>query len=282
MKDNKILSLEQIYYRYSGIGGTDSYVLENITLDIHPNDCLAIVGASGSGKTTLIQHFTGLLKPEKGRVLFKGEDIWGKKFDRDQLHKSIGIVFQFPETQLFEETVYKDVAFGPANLGLQGQRLDEAVKQAMEAVELDWEEFGRRSPFKLSEGEKRRAAIAGVLAMEPEVIVLDEPTAGLDPKGVRRISSILQRLLQNGKTVVIVTHNMDVVYSLCNRVLVLQRGKRAFDGSPGLLFQDKDLLDLAGLDVPLVLRAQKEFGTSLPPELQSVKSISQLIDFLQN
>ena len=275
-----ILAFHNIFFKYTGIGGSRVYVLNDISFSIAQNESVAIVGASGSGKTTLIQHFTGLLKPTNGQVLFEGKDILGKKYPLAALRKRIGIVFQFPESQLFEETVFKDVGFGPQNLGFSAQQIEKTVKNSLRAVDLDPEEFGERSPFKLSEGEKRRVAIAGVLAMQPDVIVLDEPTAGLDPQGVRKIIDIIFRLLQNGKTVVVVTHNMDFVLSISTRVLVLEAGRLIFDEKPQQLFASKDILERTGLELPLLIQAQLEYGDNLPPRLKSLKNTHELLSLI--
>ena len=209
------LQLINIAFKYKGIGASENYVLHDINLEFNKSECTAVVGPSGSGKTTLIQHFTGLLKPDVGKVLFNDVDIWSKKYSFQELRRKIGIVFQFPESQLFEETVYKDVAFGPTNLGVNASEIPDRVYAALEAVEIKPDKFKDRSPFKLSEGEKRRVAIAGILAMDPEMIVFDEPTAGLDPRGVRRMENLVERLIGAGKSVVLITHNMDFCRSGC-------------------------------------------------------------------
>ena len=278
--EKSLIEFKNVFYKYTGISASDGYVLNDITFSIGNTESIAIVGASGSGKTTLIQHFTGLLKPYKGNVLFEGKDISVKKYPLSILRKKIGLVFQFPESQLFEETVFKDVGFGPQNLGFSSAEIKESVYRSLLDVDLDPKSFWERSPFKLSEGEKRRIAIAGVLAMQPEIIVLDEPTAGLDPQGVRKITDIINRLLQNGKTVVVITHNMDFVSSISTRVLVLEFGRLIFDGLPGKLFLSKDILERTGLELPHLIQAQLALGDKLPPHLKTLKNTHELLSLI--
>ena len=278
--EKSLIEFKNVFYKYTGISASDGYVLNDITFSIGNTESIAIVGASGSGKTTLIQHFTGLLKPYKGNVLFEGKDISVKKYPLSILRKKIGLVFQFPESQLFEETVFKDVGFGPQNLGFSSAEIKESVYRSLLDVDLDPKSFWERSPFKLSEGEKRRIAIAGVLAMQPEIIVLDEPTAGLDPQGVRKITDIINWLLQNGKTVVVITHNMDFVSSISTRVLVLEFGRLIFDGLPGKLFLSKDILERTGLELPHLIQAQLALGDKLPPHLKTLKNTHELLSLI--
>jgi energy-coupling factor transport system ATP-binding protein len=279
--DKPSIEFKNVYYKYTGISASKNWVLNDISFSIAENESIAIVGASGSGKTTLIQHFTGLLKPKSGHVLYCGKDISGKKYPLADLRKKIGIVFQFPEAQLFEETVFKDVGFGPHNLGYSSEQIEDSVYRSLSDVDLDPEEFNNRSPFKLSEGEKRRVAIAGVLAMQPDIVVFDEPTAGLDPHGVGKIVDIINRLLQNGKTVIVITHNMDFVLSISTRVLVLESGSLILDGQPNRLFLAKDILERTGLELPHLIQAQMEFGDKLPPQLKTLKNSRQLLSLIK-
>ncbi len=274
-----ILELRNITFKYQGIGASPRNVLNNISLKLGRIECVALVGPSGSGKTTLIQHFTGLLKPTAGQVLFHGRDIWSRRFNKAELRKRVGIVFQFPETQLFEETVEKDIAFGPRNLGVPADDIGRRVRDAMQAVDLS-EDFRQRSPFRLSEGEKRRAAIAGVLAMQPDMLVFDEPTAGLDPRGVQRFLDIVRRLLQS-KSIVIVTHNMDFVAEVADRVVALHDGSLMFDGSPRELFSDPQRVARMGLEMPTVSQvlAQRK---STPDFLKDVISFQEFKQRIYN
>ncbi|HOC89112.1 MAG TPA: ATP-binding cassette domain-containing protein [bacterium] len=272
------LQLRDLSFRYTGIGASDRMVLDRITLDLGGKPgCTAIVGPSGSGKTTLIQHFTGLLRPVSGTVRVDGEDIWSKGFDHTLLRRRIGLVFQFPEGQLFEETVARDIAFGPLNLGWPAERIEAAVEKAMRQVRLDAGRFRERSPFNLSEGEKRRVAIAGVLAMEPEMVVLDEPTAGLDPRGLRGVEELIEGLLDQGTAVVLITHNMDFVNDLAGRVLVMINGCIAFDGRPAELFADRTLLEAGSLEQPLFVQERAERGASWPAHLRGAGSLRALL-----
>jgi len=275
------LELKNVFFKYSGISGSDKNVLENISLRFDKNECVAILGPSGSGKTTLIQHFTGLLKPINGYVLYNGQDIWEKKFSFKDLRKKIGLVFQFPESQLFEETVFKDIAYGPQKLEFAESAIKLRVQNAMHAVGLDFALFSPRSPFKLSEGEKRRAAIAGILAMEPGMVVFDEPTAGLDSGGIRRFEGIVKKLLDNDTSVVLITHNMDFVALVAQRVILMIKGRILFDGKPIELFFNKKLMELSGLEVPGIVSFLKNFKQPLPEIINSTSGLNELLKRLK-
>ena len=276
------LTLENVSFQYTGIGASDAPVLRDISFTLRPHERLAIVGPSGSGKTTLIQHFTGLLKPTTGRVLVDGIDIHDKKYSLTLLRRRIGLVFQFPESQLFEETVYKDVAFGPVNLELSGEEVAQRVRLALSMTGLDGEAIAERSPFRLSEGEKRKVAIAGVLAMQPEMVVLDEPTAGLDPVGVQSMADLMHSLHDRGGTPVFITHNMDFVADVAQRVIVLSGGSILFDGTPERLFSQQSILATARLELPNFIQAFAPYRAALPQSFQSILSYRQLVRQLQN
>jgi len=271
------LKLKNVIFKYSGIGGSDKNVLDNISLDFNKSECVAILGPSGSGKTTLIQHFTGLLKPVSGQVLFNGQDIWAKNFSFKELRRQIGLVFQFPEAQLFEETVFKDIAYGPQKLGFTDSEIQTRAKNAMQAVGLDFDLFSPRSPFKLSEGEKRRAAIAGILAMEPGMVVFDEPTAGLDPGGIRRFEDSIKKLLNNGTSVVLITHNMDFVALIANRVILMVDGNIFFDGKPMELFNNNELMRASGIKVPGIVTFLKKLKEPLPEKISRSDGLNELL-----
>lgn len=224
------IEFKNVSFAYSGLTPVKKEVLKNISFKIDKNEFIALIGPSGSGKTTLLQHFTGLLKPTDGMILVDGQDIWQKKFFLSQLRKRIGLVFQFPETQLFEETVFDDIAYGPKNLKISQAEIEERVRGALKLVGLDFEQFKDRSPHHLSGGEKRRVAIAGILAMAPEMIILDEPTAGLDPAGCRRIVNILKELNRQNIPVMLSTHHLDLALEAADRIIVLSEGKILFDG----------------------------------------------------
>ncbi len=275
------LELQHVSFHYTGLSALSKDVLKDISLTIQDNECVAIVGPSGSGKTTLVQHFTGLLKPVSGKVFFNGDNIWQKKFSQAKLRKKIGIVFQFPETQLFEETVFRDIAFGPRHLGIPEEKISEHVHRALKSVQLAPDVFANRSPFELSEGEKRRVAIAGVLAMNPELVVFDEPTAGLDPRGVKDFTRLVRQLLYDNKGIVVITHNMDFVAEVAPRSVVLFQGEKIFDGGTRSLFRDEDLLERADLELPSLLQALKEQGDSVPPDFFQAMTLSEIKQIYQ-
>jgi energy-coupling factor transport system ATP-binding protein len=228
--------------------------LRGVSLRVAAGEVLSIVGPTGSGKSTLIQHFNGLLRPSHGTMLVAGEDLWAPRADRRGARRLIGLVFQFPEYQLFEDTVRRDVAYGPRNLGLPD---DEAVARAdgaLRDVGLDPDRFGARSPFSLSGGEMRRVALAGVLAMRPRVLVLDEPTAGLDPRARGELLDRIRALHTRGLTIVLVTHNMDEVALLAQRVVVLHGGRIAAEGAPREIFAREGDLRRWGLGLPQAAR----------------------------
>ena len=232
--------------------------LMEVTLEVLDGEWLSIIGPTGSGKTTLVQHFNGLLRPTSGRVLVDGEELWRRGVDLQTIRRKVGLIFQFPEFQLFEETVVADVGFGPRNLGWSDERISESVRRALISVQLDPERFGERSPLELSGGEKRRVAIAGVLAMTPGVIMLDEPTAGLDPQGAEQIVSILKGLHEDGSTIVLITHDMGLAASLSDRVAVLDEGRMSLVGPPRDVFRQLDTLRSLRLDAPeAVIFAEK-------------------------
>lgn len=275
------LQLHNIFFRYTGLGASDRWILQDISVKFQKIECTAIVGPSGSGKTTLIQHFTGLLKPASGRVLVDGQDIWDKAFDQNRLRRRIGLVFQFPESQLFEETVFRDVAYGPRNFGISENEIAAVVRKSIQQVGLEAEAILSRSPFHLSEGEKRRVAIAGILAMKPELVVFDEPTAGLDAAGVEEMESIVEQLVSDGSAVIVVTHHMDFVNNIAQRVIVMNEGRIVFDGQPQHLFADTDLLNRVGLTVPHFLRLKAEQGHLWPSAWRQANSLRMLVKEIQ-
>lgn len=247
--------------------------LEDISLTIEAGEFLCIIGHTGSGKTTLVQHLNGLLLPDTGSVIVDGLSMADKKARR-QIRALVGMVFQYPEYQLFAETVREDVGFGPKNMGLDGQEIDRRVRSAMELVGLDWEEFAEKSPFELSGGEKRRAALAGIIAMEPRYIVLDEPMAGLDPGGRREILQMLERLRQDtGCAVIMVSHSMDDVAAHAQRVLVLDKGKMVYLDTPERIFAHGRELRQMGLSLPEASRLSmclREKGLQVPEGLYTM------------
>ncbi len=245
-----IIKIENLSRIYSPGTPFEVVSLDNLSLEIEEGEFFAVIGASGSGKTTLIQHFNGTLLPTCGKVQVCGIDLADKKRRRN-LWRKVGLVFQQPGHQLFEETVFDDVAFGPRNLGLDRAAVGERVRESLRLVGLDPGAVGGLSPLTLSEGMRRRAAIAGVLAMRPEVLVLDEPAAGLDPRGREQLMECFERLRAGRKmTVVLVSHSMEDVARLAGRVAVLHRGRLLMEGSPREVFSRAGELRAAGLDVP--------------------------------
>ena len=252
------IKIEALTHVYSKKTPSEKVALDNINLSIEEGEFVAIVGHTGSGKSTLVQHFNGLIKPHKkgknGKVEVYGRATTEKK-GLKQLRYDVGMVFQYPEYQLFEDTVAKDVAFGPKNMKLQKDEIDKRVRKSLELVGLSYDDFAERSPFELSGGEKRRVAIAGVIAMEPKILVLDEPFAGLDPEGVREISQLILKLKREVcPTVITVTHDMDSATELADRIVALYNGKIVADGTPREVFGDRELIKEIGLDVPFVAR----------------------------
>jgi len=251
--------------------------LTDINLDIAVGECLGIIGHTGSGKSTLVQHFNALLKPTSGRVLLDGADLFADKKQFKALRQQVGLVFQYPEHQLFEMTVRQDVAYGPRNMGLPKDEVDRRVHAALDAVGLP-PDLHEASPFALSGGQKRRAAIAGVLAMQPRVLILDEPTAGLDPAGRNAILAQIESLHKNlGITVIMVSHSMDEVARMANRIVVMSQGRILLCGTPAEVFAQEETIQAAGLDVPPLVRLAKRLrqnGHPLPPGIFSVEGMA--------
>jgi energy-coupling factor transport system ATP-binding protein len=258
MMADPLIACHEIAYVYRRGTPLESAALSGVSIEIAAGEVVAIIGPTGSGKSTLIQHFNGLLKPSGGTVRVNGQDLWAPRADRRRARQQIGLVFQFPEYQLFEETVRRDVAYGPRNLGLGEDAIDERVEAALVQVGLDPDAFGDRSPFTLSGGEMRRVALAGVLAMRPRALVLDEPTAGLDPKARRELMDRIETLHRQGLTIVLVTHSMDEVARLADRVVVMHAGRVVSEGTPQAVFAREDDLHAIGLDLPQAARLMRE------------------------
>ena len=253
----------------------EARALDSVSLSIRDGEFIGVIGHTGSGKSTLIAHLNALDRPEPGTVFVNGMDLGAKDADLAKVRRTVGLVFQYPEYQLFEETVAKDIAFGPRNLKLPEDEVQARVRRAMEMVGLA-ERYADRSPFDLSGGQKRRAAIAGVLAMAPSILILDEPAAGLDPVGRREMLDLVKRIHEAGTTVVMVSHSMDDVGRLCDRLIVLEHGHVAFTGTPAEVFRHGDELRAIGLDVPECARlaaALREKGFSLPEDIYSYDDV---------
>lgn len=265
------LILEKLSYTYQPGTPMASDALKNIDLTVSEGEYLFIIGHTGSGKSTLVQHLNGLLKPTGGNVYLEQDGVRKNIRDRDfsmkTLRQAVGMVFQYPEHQLFEETVYKDIAFGPRNMGLDENEISRRVHTAMEQVGLEFALFAEKSPFELSGGQMRRVAIAGVLAMQPRILVMDEPAAGLDPLGREGILDMIRALHENGTGIVMISHSMDDVARYATRVCVLEKGEKVMEGTPGEVFARADRLKEMGLDIPvcseLTLRL-REKGLAFP------------------
>ena len=274
--------IEQLNYVYMAGGPYETHALRDVNLKIEDGEFVGLIGHTGSGKSTLVQHLNGLLLPTSGRILVDGLDVADKNTDRRAIRRKVGLVFQYPENQLFEETVAKDIAFGPKNLGLDEQEIDRRVRSAMERVSLDYKTLSQRSVFELSGGQMRRVAIAGVLAMEPQVLVLDEPCAGLDPRGREEILGLISRLhRESGATIVMVSHSMDDVASLAERVIEMNHGEVAMDGAPRDVFSRGEELRAMGLDVPQAVELAdrlRERGFDVP---QGVYRIEEIRDYIK-
>ena len=246
----KVENLTHIYMKDSVF---EHVAIDNISFEIQDGEFIGLIGHTGSGKSTLIQHLNGLLKPSSGKIFIDGAELNTKEVQMKKIRQKVGLVFQYPEYQLFEETVYKDIAFGPTNLGLNENEIDKRVREAINLVGLDFDDISEISPFELSGGQKRRVAIAGVLAMEPRVLILDEPAAGLDPKGRDEILGGIKALHDKQKiTVVLVSHSMEDIANLVDKVLVMNKGKIAFYDTPRNVFKEAETLEKIGLGVPQV------------------------------
>jgi energy-coupling factor transport system ATP-binding protein len=245
------ITVENLTHIYNKGLAYETVALDDVSFEIADGEFAAIIGHTGSGKSTLIQHLNGILKPTSGSIRIGDIDITDKKTKMVDIRKRVGLVFQYPEYQLFEESVYKDISFGPKNLGLPEDEIDARIRRSMDLVGLDFEEFSQRSPFELSGGQKRRVAIAGVIAMEPEVLVLDEPTAGLDPKAHANILNMVVSIRERtGSTVVFVSHNMNDVAEMADKIFIMDKGKIVRQGTPREIFRERDFLKTIGLGLP--------------------------------
>ena len=264
------VTLEHVTHTYQPGSPFQATAIQDVNMTIRDGEFLALIGHTGSGKSTLAQHINGLLKPTSGRVLLDGKDIHEKGFDKKEVRRKIGLVFQYPEHQLFEETVAKDVGFGPKNLGLSDGEIKERVIEALGKVGLGEQEIMEKSPFELSGGQMRRAAMAGVLAMRPKILVLDEPAAGLDPQSREDMLQLISGLHRQGTTVVMISHSMDDVARFATRAVVMEHGTIAMEGTPQEIFRQADRLEGMGLDVPSVCKLGmklREMGLNCPEDV---------------
>ena len=271
-----VIKVENLTHTYSVGTPFEKTAIHNINVEFHPGELVAVIGHTGSGKSTFMQHMNGLLAPTSGRVYCDGEDIFATKEATRDVRFKVGLVFQYPEYQLFEETVYKDIAFGPKNMKLSESEIDERVREAAGFVGIS-EELFERSPLELSGGQKRRIAIAGVIAMRPKVLILDEPTAGLDPAGCEDIiKNILDYRAETGSTVLLVTHSMDDAAKIADRLVVFHEGGIAMDGTPDEVFSRPAELTSMGLDVPqaaAIAQALRERGVELPGSIYTLEQL---------
>lgn len=274
-----LLIADHISYIYSPGTAYEKKALDDVSLTINKGEFIGIIGHTGSGKSTLIQHFNGLEKATSGTIYFDGQDIYDKDFNMKSLRSRVGLVFQYPEHQLFETTVLEDVKFGPKNLGLSKVEVDLRAFEAIKQVGLS-EKCYDDSPFELSGGQKRRVAIAGVLAMKPEILILDEPTAGLDPRGRDEILNQIAKLHREGLTVILVSHSMEDVAKYADRIIAMNSGKVAFDGTPKEVFRHYKELERMGLSAPqitYVMQAMKELGLDVDTDVSTVEEAKEEI-----
>ena len=271
---NAIIETKQLTHIYSAGTPFERGALLEVDFSAMEGEYLGIIGHTGSGKSTLIQHLNALLKPTSGQVLFQGQDVWADPARTRQTRFQVGLVFQYPEYQLFEETVYKDISFGPKNMGLDEKEVDRRVREAAAFVGLQDDQL-EKSPFELSGGQKRRVAIAGVIAMEPKVLILDEPTAGLDPVGVESILGNIRDYHQaHNATVILVSHSMEEVARTVDRLVVVNDGKIPFQGTPHQVFQHGDELEAMGLGVPQLTRVfhrLRAMGADVDPSVYTLE-----------
>ena len=274
------IELKNVTYTYSPGTAYEIHALKDINLSIPDGQFIGIIGHTGSGKSTLIQHFNALIRPTSGTITYNGEDIWGEKYDRRALRSEVGLVFQYPEHQLFEVDVFSDVCFGPKNQGLSKEEVEERAREALTQVGLD-EKLWQQSPFELSGGQKRRVAIAGVLAMHPEVLILDEPTAGLDPKGRDEILDEISALHRDRHmTIILVSHSMEDIARYADRIMVMNHGEKVFDAPPKEVFRHYKELEAIGLAAPqitYIVQGLKEHGVPIADDITTVAEAKDAI-----
>ena len=274
------IKVENLNYIYGQGTAFEQYALKDVSFEIPDGQFVGLIGHTGSGKSTLIQHLNGLIKPTSGHIYYNGEDIYQEGYSLKQLRSKVGLVFQYPEHQLFEVDVFSDVCFGPKNLGLSKEEVEERAREALTLVKLD-ESLWKQSPFELSGGQKRRAAIAGVMAMQPEVLILDEPTAGLDPKGRDEIlDQILELHEKKGMAIVLVSHSMEDIARYADRLMVMNHGEKVYDGTPKEVFEHYRELEAMGLAAPQVtyiVHELKEHGVPIEDDITTVEEAKAAI-----
>ncbi len=282
-----IIELKDVDYIYNPGTPFEKKALDKINLQVEEGEFIGLIGHTGSGKSTLVQHLNGLMKPTSGTIIIDGKDLSSKETKMKSVRQKVGLVFQYPEHQLFEETIYKDIAFGPRNLGLSEDEVDKRVRDAMELVGLEFEELKERSPFELSGGQKRRVAIAGVIAMKPKVLILDEPTAGLDPKGRDDILDEIRKIYDKESiTIILVSHSMEDIARLVNRIFVMHKGKIALDGPTREVFSKTDELEEMGLGIPQITKFMKAFkgrGNNVKDDVLTIEEAKEeILNFLRS
>ena len=274
-----LIEINNLTHIYSEGLPFEKKAVDDISLKVEENEFIGLIGHTGSGKSTFIQHLNGLLKPSSGEIIIDGTRVDKSGANLTDLRKKVGLVFQYPEYQLFEETIERDIAFGPKNLDISEEEVQDRVKSSMESVGLDYETYKDKSPFELSGGLKRRVAIAGVLAMEPKVLILDEPTAGLDPRGRDEILSEIKSIHEKRKiTVILVSHSMEDVAKIAERIVVLDKGKVFLDGEPRDIFREEDKLLGVGLGIPQItslMRTLKKKGLDINEDAITVEEAKE-------
>lgn len=281
------IKIENLNHVYMPKTPFEKIALNNINCEIRDGEFIALIGHTGSGKSTFIQHLNGLLSPTSGNIIVDGVNIADKKVKLSDIRKKVGLVFQYPEYQLFEETIEKDIEYGPRNLGISEEEISKRVKRSMKMVGLDYEVYKDKSPFDLSGGQKRRVAIAGVIAMEPKVLILDEPTAGLDPKGREDILAQIRILHEEyGMTIIMVSHSMEDVAKIADRVIVMNSGEIVLDGEIAEVFKEVEVLEKIGLAVPQVtylIRELRKKGFNISEEIFTISQAKEaLLDIIRN
>ena len=281
-----VLETQDLTYVYSPGSPFARTAVDHVNLSIEEGEFVGVIGHTGSGKSTLIQQLNGLLRPTSGKILLHGKDIWAEPKKIRAVRFQVGMVFQYPEYQLFADTVYNDVAFGPKNLKLPQEEIDERVREALALVGMDFEYVSQKSPFELSGGEKRRVAIAGVIAMRPKILVLDEPTAGLDPQGKKEILDLVTKLWKTSTpTIVMISHDMNEVAKYATRVAVFDMGRVVYAEPPQKLFERQDELIKMGLDVPTLAKLRNYLvsrGVDVPSDCLTVDKMAEILAKLKN
>ncbi|MGB9779963.1 energy-coupling factor transporter ATPase [Caldanaerobacter sp.] len=274
------IKVENVSFIYNEGTPYATIALEDVNFEIEDEEFVGIIGHTGSGKSTLIQQLNGLLKPSRGKIYINGIDITDKKVNLKDIRKQVGLVFQYPEYQLFEETVFKDIAFGPSNLGLSEEEIKERVYEAMEIVGIS-RELANKSPFELSGGQKRRVAIAGILAMRPRILILDEPTAGLDPRGKQEILNKIKEIHDKYRMItILVSHSMEDIARIADKIIVMNKGKIELIGTPREVFREAERLERIGLSVPQITSLARELrkrGVPIPPDVLTIEEAKEYI-----